>query len=120
MIFTDPEIGAVGLTEAQARERGFAVRTGLVQVPSSGRGWIHEAGNEGLIKLVVDADTGLLVGAASARPAGGEVRGALAVAVHGRVPVERLRHTISAYPTVHRGIERALRDLDERAGTESG
>jgi hypothetical protein len=40
------------------------------------------------------------------------VLGALAVAVHGRVPVERLRHMIYAYPTFHRGIEDALRDLD--------
>jgi pyruvate/2-oxoglutarate dehydrogenase complex dihydrolipoamide dehydrogenase (E3) component len=109
--FTDPEVGAVGLTEAQARHRGIAVRTGLAQVPSSARGWIHKAGNEGLIKLV-DADTGLLVGATSAGPAGGEVLGALAVAVHGRVPVDRLRHMIYAYPTFHRGIEDALRDLD--------
>lgn len=110
--FTDPEVGAVGLTEAQARSRGIAVRTGLANVASSARGWIHKAGNEGLIKLVVDADTGLLVGATSAGPAGGEVLGALAVAVHGRVPVDKLRHMIYAYPTFHRGIEDALRDLD--------
>jgi pyruvate/2-oxoglutarate dehydrogenase complex dihydrolipoamide dehydrogenase (E3) component len=64
--FTDPEIGGVGLTEAQAHEHGLVVRTGLAQVPSSARGWIHKAGNDGLIKLVVDADTGLLVGATSA------------------------------------------------------
>jgi pyruvate/2-oxoglutarate dehydrogenase complex dihydrolipoamide dehydrogenase (E3) component len=110
--FTDPEVGAVGLTEAQARERDIAVRTGLASVPSSARGWIHKAGNEGLIKLVVDADTGLLVGATSAGPAGGEVLGALAVAVHGHVPIDRLRHMIYAYPTFHRGIEDAIRDLD--------
>lgn len=110
--FTDPEIGAVGLTEAQARERSLAVRIGVAQVPSSARGWIHKAGNEGVIKLVVNADTGLLVGATSAGPTGGEVLGALAVAVHGRVSVERLRQMIYAYPTFHRGIEDALRDLD--------
>jgi len=110
--FTDPEVGAVGLTEALARDRGMEVRTGVAQVPSSARGWIHKAGNEGLIKLVVDPATGLLVGATSAGPTGGEVLGALAVAAHGRVPVERLRHMIYAYPTFHRGIEDAIRDLD--------
>lgn len=110
--FTDPEVGAVGLTEAQARERGIRVSTGTAQVPSTARGWIHKAGNHGLVKLVADADTGLLVGATAAGPSGGEVLGALAVAVHGRVPVERLRHMIYAYPTFHRGIEDALRDLE--------
>jgi len=48
--FTDPEIGAVGLTEAQARQAGLWVRIGIAQVPSSARGWIHKAGNEGFIK----------------------------------------------------------------------
>ena len=111
--FTDPEIGSVGLTEAQAREQGRKVRTGLAQVPSTARGWLHKAGNDGLIKVVVDADTGLLIGATSAGPAGGEVLGALSVAVHGRVPVERLEQMIYAYPTFHRGIEDALRALQD-------
>ena len=52
--FTDPEIGAVGLTEAQAQERGLNVRIGIGQVASSTRGWIHKAGNDGMIKLVAD------------------------------------------------------------------
>ncbi len=109
--FTDPEVGAVGLTEKQARDQGLTVHVGLAQVPSSTRGWIHKAGNDGLIKLVVDADTGLLVGATTAGPTGGEMMGALAVAVHAKVPVESLRHMIYAYPTFHRGIEDALSDL---------
>lgn len=85
--------------------------TGSAQVPATARGWIHKAGNEGVIKLVADADRGVLVGATSAGPVGGEVLGALVVAVHAEVPVERLRHMIYAYPTFHRGIEDALRDL---------
>lgn len=109
--FTDPEIGAVGLTEAQAREAGIAVQVGVAQVPSTSRGWIHKAGNSGVIKLVADGDSGVLVGATSAGPTGGEVLGALSVAVHGRVPVETLRHMIYAYPTIHRGIQDALREL---------
>src|SRR5215207_4182361 len=109
--FTDPEIGSVGLTEAQAREAGVRVVTGLAQVPSSARGWIHKAGNDGIIKLVADADRDVLVGATSAGPMGGEVLSALVVAVQARVPVDTLRHMIYAYPTFHRGIEDALREL---------
>jgi pyruvate/2-oxoglutarate dehydrogenase complex dihydrolipoamide dehydrogenase (E3) component len=109
--FTDPEIGAVGLTEATARRDGLRVRTGLVRLPSTARGWIHKTGNDGFIKLVEDADRGVLVGATSAGPAGGEVLSALAVAVHAEVPTDRLRQMIYAYPTFHRGIEDALREL---------
>jgi pyruvate/2-oxoglutarate dehydrogenase complex dihydrolipoamide dehydrogenase (E3) component len=109
--FTDPEIGSVGLTEAQARGEGVAVRTGITQLPSSARGWIHNAGNDGFIKLVEDAGRGVLVGATSAGPAGGEVLGALVVAMHAQVPVADLRTMIYAYPTFHRAIEAALADL---------
>ena len=109
--FTDPEIGSVGLTEAQARERGSTVRTGSTQVPQSARGWIHKAGNDGFIKLVEDADRGILVGATSAGPVGGEVLGMLTLAVHARVPVHRLREMIYAYPTFHRAIQSAVQSL---------
>lgn len=110
--FTDPEIGSVGLTEAQARNAGLPVTTGTTQVPSTARGWIHKAGNDGFIKLVADTDRGVLVGATSAGPAGGEVLGMLTLAVHTQVPLAALRHMIYAYPTFHRGIEDALRDLN--------
>nr|WP_090015578.1 NAD(P)/FAD-dependent oxidoreductase [Lentzea albidocapillata] len=109
--FTDPEVGAVGLTEVQARERGIDVRTATTEVPSSARGWIHQTGNDGVIKLVQDADRGVLVGATSVGPHGGEVLSALAVAVHAEVPVDRLKQMIYAYPTFHRAIEDALGQL---------
>jgi pyruvate/2-oxoglutarate dehydrogenase complex dihydrolipoamide dehydrogenase (E3) component len=109
--FTDPEVGSVGLTETQARDNGLRVRTGTAHVPSSARGWIHKVGNEGLIKLIEDADRGILVGATSAGPMGGEVLYGLAVAVRAEVPVERLRHMMYAYPTFHRAVEDALTAL---------
>jgi len=110
--FTDPEVGAVGPTEAQARDQGLDVRIGMAQVPTTTRGWIHKAGNEGFFKLVEDARRGVLVGATSVGPHGGEVLGLLALAVHAEVPVAQLRSMIYAYPTFHRGMEDALRDLD--------
>lgn len=109
--FTDPEVGAVGLTESQARERGVNVQVGLARLPSSARGWIHKAGNEGFVKLVADADQGVLIGATSVGPAGGEVLSGLAVAVHAAVPLARLRQMIYAYPTFHRAVEDALRNM---------
>ena len=111
--FTDPEIGGVGLTEAAARDAGLTVRTGLTDLAASSRGFVHGPGNEGLIKLVEDADAGVLVGATAAGPAGGEILAVLTLAVQARVPVSELRHLIYAYPTFHRAIESALADLQE-------
>ena len=109
--FTDPEIGSVGLTEAGARDAGLMVRAGTAAVSASSRGFVHGPGNAGLIKLVVDTDRDLLVGATTAGPAGGEVLGLLALAVHARVPVAALRTMIFAYPTFHRGVLDALAAL---------
>jgi pyruvate/2-oxoglutarate dehydrogenase complex dihydrolipoamide dehydrogenase (E3) component len=107
--FTDPEVGSAGLTEEQARRQGLRVRTGTAQVPSSARGWIHGPGNDGFIKLVEDSDKGVLVGATSAGPRGGDVLSMLALAIQARIPTQALRHMIYAYPTFYRGIEDALR-----------
>jgi pyruvate/2-oxoglutarate dehydrogenase complex dihydrolipoamide dehydrogenase (E3) component len=109
--FTDPEIGAVGLTEQQARDRGLDVRTAITQIPYSTRGWIHKLGNEGFVKVVMDASRGVLVGATSAGPVGGEVLSGLAVAVHAAVPVKELQQMIFAYPTFHRAYGEALKNL---------
>ena len=109
--FTDPEIGSVGLSEAAARAQGIVLRAGYYPVPDSTRGWIHKAGNEGFIKLVEDAERGVLVGATSAGPTGGEVLSMLTLAIHAEVPVETLRRMIYAYPTFHRAVEPALAAL---------
>lgn len=109
--FTDPEVGSVGITEQQARDQGLHVRVGITQVPGSTRGWIHKAGNDGFIKLVEDADNGVLVGATSAGPNGGEVLSMLTTAIHARVSTETLKSMIYAYPTFHRAVEAALGEL---------
>lgn len=109
--FTDPEVGSVGLTEAAARGKGLNVRTGFARIQDSSRGFIHKIDNQGFVKVVEDADRGILVGATSMGPNGGEILAALVVAVHAEVPTKLLRQMIYAYPTFHRTIESALADL---------
>lgn len=109
--FTDPEVGGVGMTEQRARDAGLRVRTGATDLGSSSRGFTHGPGGHGLIKVVEDADRGVLVGATAVGPAGGEILGFLAVAVHAAVPVDTLRNMMYAYPTFHRAIESAIADL---------
>ncbi|HTX62508.1 MAG TPA: NAD(P)/FAD-dependent oxidoreductase, partial [Acidimicrobiales bacterium] len=109
--FTDPEVGAVGMTEAQARARGVDVAVACTEVASEARGWIHGPGNSGFVKLVADRARGFLVGATTAGPMGGEVLGLVALAVHARVPTAELSRMIYAYPTFHRGVLAALDQL---------
>ncbi len=108
--FTDPEVGSVGMTEAQARDEGLNVRIGQIDLSTSSRGWIARA--QGLVKLVEDADRGVLVGATAVGPSGGEMLSMLTTAIHAEVPTETLRSMIYAYPTFHRAIEDALNRLE--------
>ncbi len=106
--FTDPEVGSVGMTEAQARAAGITVHIGLADSSTSSRGWLHGEGNAGLMKLVIDLDRGILVGATSIGPRGGDVLSMFNLAVHARLPINQLRTMIYAYPTFYRGALDAL------------
>ncbi|GAB7004062.1 NAD(P)/FAD-dependent oxidoreductase [Nocardioides sp. AN3] len=109
--FTDPEVAGVGLTERAARDRGLTVQVGQTDLAASSRGYTHGPGAEGLIKVVADADAGVLVGACVVGPYGGEILSMLTLAVHARIPVATLRSMIYAYPTFHRAVESALAEL---------
>lgn len=113
--FTDPEVGSVGLTEAEARARGLRVSVATADVERSSRGWIHGPGTTGVVKLVSDVDRDVLVGATVVSPYGGEVLGMLVTAVHAEVPLPVLRRMHFAYPTFHRAIQVALGKLHQAA-----
>jgi pyruvate/2-oxoglutarate dehydrogenase complex dihydrolipoamide dehydrogenase (E3) component len=63
--------------------------------------------------LVEDRDRGVLVGALSMGPCGGEVLAMLTLAVHAQVPTATLKSMLYAYPTFHRAVEAALSDLHD-------
>ncbi|MGD9960219.1 dihydrolipoyl dehydrogenase family protein [Nocardioides sp.] len=105
--YTAPEVGAVGLTETQAREAGTTLWTSTADL--GGRGWIAQ--EDGVVKLVADAERGILIGATVVAPAGGEMLSMLVTAVHSRIPLTDLTTMMYAYPTFHRAIETALHRL---------
>jgi pyruvate/2-oxoglutarate dehydrogenase complex dihydrolipoamide dehydrogenase (E3) component len=105
--YTDPEVGAVGLTEAQADEQGIPVVSVVKQLPATFRGWLHGAG-EGIIKFVADREHGILVGATAVGPRGAEMLGFLNLAVQARVPVIELQSMIYAFPSFYGAIGEGL------------
>lgn len=109
--FTDPEVGRVGLSEQQARDRGLDVVIGRTEISASTRGWIHGPGNDGFVKLIADRNRGVLIGATVVSPSGGELLGLLTLAVHAEVPLTRLASMHYAYPTLHRAILDAVTAL---------
>jgi pyruvate/2-oxoglutarate dehydrogenase complex dihydrolipoamide dehydrogenase (E3) component len=109
--FTDPEVGAAGVTEEEARKKGMNVRTAIQKASVTSRGWIHGPGNDGLIKVVEDADRGVLVGATTMGPRGGDILGIFELAIKNKIASDDLRHLIYAYPTFYRGVGEAVQNL---------
>lgn len=100
VIFTEPEIAAVGLTEEDARRRGLRVRAVDYDI-----GWVAGAklyadGYAGRARMVVDEDRRVIVGMTLVGPAVGEMIHAATIAVVGEVPLDRLWHAVPSYPTI--------------------
>jgi pyruvate/2-oxoglutarate dehydrogenase complex dihydrolipoamide dehydrogenase (E3) component len=99
VVFTEPQVAAVGLTFATARERGFNAR--VVDVPTAGNAGASFTGRNapGTSRLVVDEDRRVLVGATFVGPETAEFVHAATIAVVGEVPLERLWHAVPSFPT---------------------
>ncbi|HSP09322.1 MAG TPA: NAD(P)/FAD-dependent oxidoreductase [Candidatus Dormibacteraeota bacterium] len=108
--FTDPEVASVGLTEADARERGIDVIATTTDPAETARGYIHDF-HGGTLKLVGDRGRGVLVGATMVTPRAGEILGELVLAVKLGTPVRDLADVIHPFPTFNRVLGAALGEL---------
>jgi pyruvate/2-oxoglutarate dehydrogenase complex dihydrolipoamide dehydrogenase (E3) component len=100
VIFTDPQVAAVGYTLAAAREAGLDARA--VDVPTQGNAGASFYGRDtspGTARLVVDDERGIAVGATFTGPEVAEFLQAATIAVVAEVPLERLFHAVPAFPT---------------------
>jgi dihydrolipoamide dehydrogenase len=110
VVFSSPQVAAVGLTEQGARDRGLSVRTAEYDTANVAGASLVSDDYRGWAKLVVDADRGVLVGATFVGPDVAELVHSATVAVVGEVPLHRLWHAVPSYPTVS---EVWLRLLDQ-------
>jgi dihydrolipoamide dehydrogenase len=117
VVFTDPEVASVGLTEAAARDAGHDVVVSRVATSSaSGTALLrdHVVGDS---QLVVDARSHLLLGATFVGPEVAELVHAATVAIVGGVPVHVLRHAVASYPTSSELWLRLLEELPRELRT---
>lgn len=100
VIFTDPEVAAVGLTEAAARKRGFNIRVVEYEIGNVAGAFLHADGYKGRAKAIVDEDKKVLLGVTFVGPDVAELLQAATIAVVGEVPLQRLWHAVPAFPTI--------------------
>jgi pyruvate/2-oxoglutarate dehydrogenase complex dihydrolipoamide dehydrogenase (E3) component len=112
--FTDPEVASVGLSEAAARAAGIDVITFSTDPAESARGYIHDF-KEGVVKLVGDRGSGVLVGATILQPRAGEMLSELSLAVKAKTPLSVLADLIHPFPAFSRILGYCLQELAKQA-----
>lgn len=114
VVFSDPEIAAVGLTEEQAREQGVdAVGASVELANAIARPWTYEEHPRGTLGLLADRERQVLVGAWAVAPLASEWIHVAALAIKAEIPLAILRDTIPQFPTFTEGYVSALRALPE-------
>jgi pyruvate/2-oxoglutarate dehydrogenase complex dihydrolipoamide dehydrogenase (E3) component len=98
-IFTDPQLGRVGLSEIEARKQGIDIWVAKLQMDRVARAQ-ETAERRGFIKAVVHAETDQILGAAALAVDGGEIMAQLEIAMLGGVTAGQLREAIFAHPTL--------------------
>jgi pyruvate/2-oxoglutarate dehydrogenase complex dihydrolipoamide dehydrogenase (E3) component len=112
VIFSDPEIAAVGLTEAAAKVRGINVRVVDYEIGNVTGAALYADGYKGRARMVIDQTRGVVVGMTLVGPAVGELIHAATIAIVGEVPLSRLWHAVPAYPTISEIWLRLLEALE--------
>lgn len=109
-VFTDPEIGSVGLTESEARKKGYDVAAGLVTFDRIERARLMDE-TTGLIKFVAERDTRRILGCHVLGPGAAELVYSAMVQLRRDGRLEEIGRTVGIFPTLHEGIEGAARGL---------
>ncbi|MEE1664428.1 NAD(P)/FAD-dependent oxidoreductase [Streptomyces sp. WAC07094] len=100
VFFTDPEAAAVGLTAEQAAAAGHRIKTIDLDFNAAKGANLYADGYQGHARMVVDVDREILLGVTFVGPGVSELLHSATVAVAGEVPLKRLRHAVTCFPTV--------------------
>jgi pyruvate/2-oxoglutarate dehydrogenase complex dihydrolipoamide dehydrogenase (E3) component len=109
-MFTDPQLGRVGMSEREAQGAGRNIRVAKLPMSRVARA-IETDETRGFMKAVVDADTGAILGAAVLGVEGGEVVTVLQMAMMGGLPWTTLRDAVIAHPTFSESLNNLFMTL---------
>ena len=104
-MFIDPELGRIGVTEAEARKAGKKIKVAKMPMSSVARAY-ESAETRGFLKAIVDADTDQILGAAVLGVDGGEIAAQIQIAMMGNLTASTLREGIWSHPTRAEALNR--------------
>jgi len=113
-VYTHPEMACVGINEEQAQAKGLAVKVGRFDFRNNGRALCH-AEREGFVKVITDADTGVILGARILGLQASELISELTLAVDQKIKAEVLANLIHPHPALSEAVMEACGDAIGRA-----
>ena len=111
-MFTDPQLGRIGLSEDEARKQGLDIKVAKLTMDHVARA-IETNETKGFMKAVVDAKTDQVLGATVLGYEGGEVMSVLQMAMQGKITAHQLRENIFAHPTLSESINNLFMTIEE-------
>src|SRR6185312_2822988 len=108
--YTEPGIGSVGLTEAQAKAQGYSVKVGKFPFAANSKASIVDA-HEGFVKVVADEKFGEILGVHIIGPEAFELISEAVTAMEAEATVETIMHTIHAHPTLYEAVGEAFNSV---------
>lgn len=108
--YTDPGIGSVGLTEAQARAQGFDVKVGKFPFAANSKATILDK-HEGFVKVIADGTLGEILGVHIIGPEAFEMISEAVTAMESEATVESMMATIHAHPTIYEALGEAFNNV---------
>ncbi|MGB7624345.1 MAG: FAD-dependent oxidoreductase, partial [Terriglobia bacterium] len=109
-VFTDPQLGGVGMTEKEARNKGFRLKVGKIPMSYVARA-IERDETAGLMKLVVDASNDRILGASILSPEGGELVQIIGTVMRADLPYTFLKGAVYIHPTLAEGFFSLMEDV---------
>jgi pyruvate/2-oxoglutarate dehydrogenase complex dihydrolipoamide dehydrogenase (E3) component len=111
-VFIDPQLGRIGMTETEARSQGRKIRIAKMPANSVARA-LETDETRGMIKIVVDAESDQILGAAILLVEGGELASLVQTAMMGKLPYTALRDAIWSHPTWSESMNNVFFKFDE-------
>jgi dihydrolipoamide dehydrogenase len=109
--YTEPGIGSVGLTEAQARAQGYKVKVGKFPFAGNSKATILGM-HDGFVKVIEDETYGEILGVHIIGPQGYELIAEAVAAMEAEATVDTMMHTIHAHPTIYEAVGEAFNAVD--------
>jgi pyruvate/2-oxoglutarate dehydrogenase complex dihydrolipoamide dehydrogenase (E3) component len=111
-MFTDPELGRIGITEAEAKKQKLNYKVAILPMAHVARA-IETGDTRGFMKAIVDADTKLILGVAILGAQGGEIMTVLQMAMLGGITYDRIRYCVFAHPLYAESLNNLFMALED-------